>query len=333
MSVVSFLKPHLISLSPNVRLCVIANTSKFNLLYEYGLEVPIIFVPLERSIKPFKDFLALYRLYKIFLTNKPDGVHTITPKAGLLGMLAAWLARVPVRVHCFTGQVWITQKGIIRVLSYFSDYLIAKLATNIIIDSHSQKVFLLKHRIINEKKSIVFGSGSICGVDFNRFCPDIADRIIIRNNLGISLQSNVLLFLGRLNRDKGILDLVEAFILLSKIRTNLVLLLVGPDEGNLLEQINKRCFDLGNRFIYVDYTNTPERYMRASDLFCLPSYREGFGVSVIEAASCGIPALVSRIYGLTDSIIEGETGWFHEAGNIYDLRNSLFEIFAKYFNI
>ncbi len=320
--------PHLISLSPVVRLSVIANTARLSLLDKYGLDIPIIFVPIERTLKPYRDLIALYSLYKIFLANAPDGVHTITPKAGLLGMIAAWLARVPVRVHTFTGQVWITQKGIFRIILYFSDFLIAKLATDTIIDSQSQKVFLLKSHILSEKKSIVFGAGSICGVDVKRFSPDNSDRISIRNKLGISSESTVLLFLGRLNRDKGVLDLVEAFMSLAQLHTNLALLLVGPDEDNLCAQINKQFFNFDKKLIYVGYTDNPERYIRASDLFCLPSYREGFGVSVIEAAACGVPALVSRIYGLTDSVVEGETGWFHEAGNINDLKKSLSEVIA-----
>jgi glycosyltransferase involved in cell wall biosynthesis len=323
MSVVAFLLPHLKALSSHVRLRVLANTSDTNLLISRGLNLPVGDVAIERAIRPWKDLLALWSLYQTFRVNKPDAVHTITPKAGLLGMAAAWLARVPVRVHSFTGQVWVTQTGLMKHVLMWADRCIAALATDVLVDSPSQRDFLLKHGIVTSEKSDVLGPGSICGVDTARFTPDLADRIALRAELGIEADSKVLLYLGRLNHDKGVLDLADAFFMLAKSNQRLVLLMVGPDEAGISEQIAERCGEKRSRLIRVGFTNTPERYMRVADLFCLPSYREGFGSSVIEAASCGVPAVTSRIYGLTDAVVEGATGWLHEPGDVNDLSDTI----------
>jgi glycosyltransferase involved in cell wall biosynthesis len=129
--------------------------------------------------------------------------------------------------------------------------------------------------------------------------------------------------LGRLNQDKGVLDLAEAFASIAAKYPAAELWVVGPDEANWFEQMQKLLGNVLGRVKRVDFTSHPERFMQAADLFCLPSYREGFGSSVIEAAACGVPALASRIYGLTDAVTEGKTGWMHEVGNVQDLSQQL----------
>ncbi len=319
MSAVAFLLPHLKALSCGFRLKVLANTTETDLLSRRGLDVPLESVAIERSIRPLADLRALWSLYRTFRTARPDSVHTITPKAGLLGMMAAWLARVPVRVHSFTGQVWVTKTGVMRQLLIWADRCIAALATDVLVDSPSQRDFLLKHHIVNSRKSGVLGPGSICGVNTERFKPAAADRAALRAELGIASDALVLLYLGRLNRDKGVLDLTDAFSLLAQKNDHLVLLIVGPDEADLSSEISARCGQASKQLIRVGFTSTPERFMGVADVFCLPSYREGFGSSVIEAAACAVPAVASRIYGLTDAVVEGKTGWLHEPGNVQDL--------------
>ena len=128
-----------------------------------------------------------------------------------------------------------------------------------------------------------------------------------------------MLFLGRLNTDKGILDLAQAYARIASQNSNLWLLIVGPDEESLTPHIREICANSISNVVFVDYTSSPESYFNAADLFCLPSYREGFGTSVIEAAACGIPSVASRIYGLTDAVLDGETGLLHTVTDVSDL--------------
>lgn len=324
MSVTSFLLPHLKALSVDSRLMVLLNTRESDLLIQRDLlDVPVEYAPIERSVRPWKDLQTLWLLYRRFRQIRPDAVHTITPKAGLLGMAAAWLAGVPVRVHTFTGQVWVTRAGVARFILQMADRCIALFATDVLVDSPSQREFLIENRIVSASRSAVLGEGSICGVDLARFSPNPDDRATLRAELGVSQEGTLLLYLGRLNCDKGLLDLAEAFRKIAPSRPNLKLLMVGPDEEEIYPQIERITQEVGSQLIRVGFTTQPERYMRAADVFCLPSYREGFGSSVIEAAASGIPTVASRIYGLTDAVKDGVTGILHSPADVQDLINCL----------
>lgn len=323
MSMVVFMLPHLRELQTCWRLHVMANTHEADLLIKRGLNVPVEFAPVERQIRPWADIKALWCLFKKFRTERPFAVHTLTPKAGLLGMCAAWLARVPVRVHTFTGQVWVTRQGPMRWVLKAADHCIAVLATDILVDSHSQRRFLIQEGVISAQGSAVLGEGSICGVDTQRFSPSRSVRQQVRADIGCFSDTLVCLYLGRLNREKGVLDLASAFAQVANKHPKAELWVVGPDENNTFVNMKTILGACSHQLRRVGYTNQPERFMQAADLFCLPSYREGFGSAVIEAAACGVPALASRIYGLTDAVVEGETGWMHEAGNVGDLAAQL----------
>jgi glycosyltransferase involved in cell wall biosynthesis len=146
----------------------------------------------------------------------------------------------------------------------------------------------------------------------------------VRSELSISAEQLVILFLGRINRDKGILDLAVAFTDIASKRSNVVLVLVGAEEDVLFEQIQQICgLAIVERVHRVSFTNNPERYMAAADVFCLPSYREGFGQVIIEAGASGVPSVASRIYGITDAVEEGKTGLLFTAGDISGLTQSL----------
>jgi glycosyltransferase involved in cell wall biosynthesis len=167
-------------------------------------------IEIRREISPFADLCTLFRLLVLFRREKFSLVHSLTPKAGLLTMLAAFLCCIPVRVHIFTGQVWVTKKGLSRKLLKALDRLTAALATHILADSPSQRRFLIDEGVIHESRIRVLAEGSICGVDSQRFRPDVATRKRIRQALQIPEDGKVILFLGRLTRDKGILDLSPA---------------------------------------------------------------------------------------------------------------------------
>ncbi len=318
-----FLKPHLQAMRHRFDLTVLANAEENEILKCVGFDVAVKSIGIVRNISVIKDLKAVWRMYRLLKADCPNAVHTLTPKAGLIGMLAAWASGVPVRVHTFTGQVWITQTGFFRKLLKNLDKLTALLATDVLVDSPSQREFLIREKIIKESNSSVLAHGSISGVNTNRFSPNLQVRRDVRTEFGTNENSFVCLYVGRLNRDKGVLDLVVAFSKVAVSNKRAELWMVGPDEGRISAQMRALLGDLKSRVRFIGYTNVPEKYMQAADLFCLPSYREGFGTSVIEAAACGLPALASRIYGLTDAVIEGRTGWMHNAGDVQDLTKQL----------
>lgn len=290
-----------------------------------GLEslVTILPVGIERKVSLWQDFLALLQLVRLFRQHNFKVVHSVTPKAGLLAMLASFLAGVEIRVHTFTGQVWATRNGILRWVLKNFDRMIASLATKILVDSPSQRQFLLDERVVSAKKSSVLRKGSFSGVDLEKFRLNSDVRVNLRQSMGFSDSDVVFLFIGRLNRDKGVIDLGFAFSRVAEICPNIRLLIVGPDEGNILTEINKITQRCVNQVRFVGFSNRPEEYMSAADVLCLPSYREGFGNVIIEAAAVGIPAIGSRIYGITDAIVHEETGLLFEVKNISALESCI----------
>jgi glycosyltransferase involved in cell wall biosynthesis len=299
-----FLSHQILTLSKIYDVTIITNLKQKKELLDWTPEsVNIIDVDIHRNISFFYDLKALFILIRVFYKNRFILIHSVTPKAGLLAMIASWLVRTPVRLHTFTGQVWATKKGIGRVALRWLDWLTNNFATTILVDSFSQRDFLLKNRVVEASNSMVLGEGSISGVNSNRFKADSSARKKIRSDLKISDSVIVILFVGRFKRDKGILELVKSFSLIHEKNQNTALWLVGTDEENLQPALEKV-----KGVQVIPFSRVPEQYMAAADIFCLPSYREGFGSVVIEAAACGIPSIGSNIYGLSDAIVNEETG-------------------------
>lgn len=297
----------------SVAVCVNRKESDVTVDLDLGEKVVMIDVEIRRKISPIHDLRALYKLISLYRKLKFDAVITLTPKGGLLGMLAARLAGNRVRIHWFTGQVWATKTGISRFVLKLMDGFIAGCATHLLADSASQREFLIQNRVVSSSRITVLGSGSISGVDTSRFRPDSALRRATREELGISQDSLCLLYVGRMKREKGIPELLRAFRELREEFADLSLILAGPDEENLFPEANEKGLHV------IGYTKQVEKYMASADIFCLPSHREGFGSVLIEAASAGITAVASRIYGISDAVVDGETGLLHEAGNHTDL--------------
>ena len=304
-----FLVNHIIALNKKYDVSLITNMSTHsNLLSDVLNNVKFHHVSIHRKISVYHDFIALFELIKIFKQQKYDLIYSISPKAGILSMFGSWVLGTPTRVHTFTGQVWVTSKGVKRILLKFIDKLIFYFSTYCLVDSHSQYNFLISKRVINSSKSRVLLNGSISGVDVNRFHQDRNIRDQIRSKLLLNNSEVVFLFIGRLNREKGVIDLINAFIKILPTIESATLLLVGPDEDNIKKHISILPHRYGKFIKTINYTTSPEEYMMASDILCLPSYREGFGSVIIEAAACGIPAIGSRIYGITDAINHNITG-------------------------
>ncbi len=272
--------------------------------------------------------MALFLLMRLFWCEQFDIVHSHFPKSGLLGMTAAWITRVPIRIHTFHGEVWATRKGWRRSTLKAFDRIVAWMATDVLTVSASQQQFLVREGVLVQGQSTVIGAGSICGVDPLRFCPDLYFRRRTREDLGIDQHTKLILFMGRLNRDKGVLDLVEAFLAISRRRPGVALLLVGTQEDIHFSSLQEMCGAYRQRIHYQSFTSTPERYMAAADVFCLPSYREGFGMTLIEAAACSVPAVASRISGIVDAVSEGETGLLFTPANVAELTQALLTLIS-----
>lgn len=323
----AFLRGHIQAAAENYDVTVVCNSAEKHLLD--GLNARLIFLPIERKPSPWKDLQVLFQLFMLFRREQFDIVHSMIPKTGLLAMLAARIALVPVRIHIFTGQVWLTKRGVKRKLLKWFDQLIGTCATFVLVDSPSQRDFLVSEGVLSLSKSKVIGAGSICGVDIERFHPDLDTRRAIREVLGVAQSTKIILFVGRLNRDKGMLDLAAAFNEIARSHPDVILLLVGAEENVPFSLIQEICREHRDRLRYVRFTSTPERYMAAADIFCLPSYREGFGMTMIEAAACGVPAVASRIYGITDAVQDGKTGLLFPAGDVAALTQALLSLITS----
>jgi len=319
-----FLRECIIASAKNWAVSMITTPDNDDLLCDMNAHLNPITI--KRKVAPIHDLISLLRVLLIFRASHFDMVHSITPKAGLLSMFAAWMVKVPIRIHTFTGQVWATKKGWKRnILKYF-DRIIIYFATHVLVDSPSQYEFLIAEGVLPKRKGIVIGHGSICGVDENRFFPDSQIRNTLRKEHEINTDEIVILYLGRFNRDKGILDLAKSFEEIADQRTDVVLMMVGAEEDVAFSEIQEVCQAHGSKLRRIDFTNSPERYMAAADIICLPSYREGFGQVIIEAAACGVPAVASNIYGIKDAINDGESGLLFPLGNVPELTRSLLKL-------
>lgn len=326
MTVNTFLRQPIRQLGEAYEIYVAANLRPGESLPGLEEAVTVLPVGIERKIFPWRDFLALMQMIRLFRRYRFEIVHSVTPKAGLIAMTAAFLSGIEIRIHTFTGQVWATRSGAARLVLKNVDRLIALLATHVLVDSTSQRQFLLDEGIVAASKSSVLAKGSISGVDTARFRPNPKARSHIRHELGIPDEDMVFLFMGRLNRDKGVLDLAAAFAGIAGENPRAHLLLVGPDEENMRPALLNLTADCAGQIHFVDFATRPEEYMAAADVLCLPSYREGFGNVIIEAAAVGIPAIASRIYGVVDAVEENCTGLLHTARDVGALRACLAEL-------
>ena len=273
-------------------------------------------VKIKRNISLIDDVLALISLIRLFKRNQFDMVITLAPKAGLLGMMAARLCRVQVRLNIFQGEVWATRKGLYRFLLRFADTLTATLSTDILAVSNSQRRFLIKEGVVSADKALVLGHGSIGGVNSERFKRDSNCRREIRDQYNIEEAANVLIFVGRITRDKGVFDLVASFVELLIYKPNTHLFIVGPDDDGLSSDLAAIMSSKDrHKLIFAGITEEPERFMAAADILCLPSHREGFGMVALEAAACEIPTIGSDIYGIRDAIVHKQTGLLVPSGN------------------
>lgn len=287
------------------------------------LKVRLVPIGIKRKFSPWADLVVLIKLILYLRGEKFDLVWAVAPKAGLLGMLAARIANIKARLFLFQGEYWASRTGLWRVFLKLMDKVTAIAASHLLAVSESERSFLESNKIVRKGDIKVLGSGSICGVNLERFNFSQDRRDQVRTSLSIPDDSQVLLFAGRLTEDKGLFDLTEAFISTAKTRPNLFWLVVGPDEEKIWSDIVNKLGSLAERCKYVGFTVNMEKYMAASDFICLPSRREGFGMVIIEAAATGIPAIAYDIYGVSNAIDNGVSGLLVEKNNIKKLTETI----------
>ena len=291
------------------------------------LKIQIIDVSIERKVNFFKDFGALLSLYSIFKKERFDVVHTVSPKAGLLGMMAGYLSQTKNRFHTFTGQVWVNFSSPSKSFFKAMDRLICRFTTQVFSDSQSQIDFLVAEGICKKSEIRQLGRGSISGVNLLRFMPNAIRLNDYRNTLSAGPNDVVFLFVGRVCRDKGIFDLLVAFKkITSGIEKNVCLWIVGPDEGGIEAELRVMYLELQNQIKWIGPCFEPENYMVADDVLVLPSYREGFGTVVIEAAACRIPTIAYQTEGITDAIENNGTGLLAKKYDTDDLALKMEEL-------
>lgn len=276
--------------------------------------IRVIALPMERHISLVKDFISLIRMILLFLKEQPDMVHSLTPKAGLISMLAGWITGVPVRMHTFTGLVFPTATGFKQKLLIWTDRLTCACATHINPEGNGVKQDLIRYHITQKPLKII-ANGNVNGIDLEYFqrTPDVIQASETYRKEGIF----TFCFVGRVVRDKGINELVSAFVRLQEKYASTRLILVGPFERNLdpvSPETEKQIF--GNPAIeFMDFQKDIRPFLAVSDTLVFPSYREGFPNVVLQAGAMGLPAIVTNINGSNEIIEPGKNGVIIESQN------------------
>jgi glycosyltransferase involved in cell wall biosynthesis len=285
-------------------------------------------IDMHREISLKADILSLISLYRLFRRERPDIVHANTPKGALLGLMAAWLARVPKRIYNVNGLRFETAKGNLRKLLIMMEKIACACATKVVPQSNGVADVVRKERITKKTlKVILNGSGN--GVDVNYFDPNSAEvRTKAAEIRGDSKGINFI-FVGRLVGDKGVNELVEAFNRLSQEHDDVKLHLIGGREDNLdpLRPETLEIIKSNNRIIEYGSQQDVRPFLKSADIFVLPSYREGFPNVVLEAMSMSLPVIVTDINGATDAITDGINGLIIPKRNqsaLYDAMKRLY---------
>lgn len=325
----AFLKDHMSYLVKEYDVHLVANFKPEEKAEFEQMGVTCHNAPIQRPIKLGADLKALFALRKIFKKENFDCVHSVTPKAGLLTSVAGWMAGVKKRVHIYTGQVWATRKGVMRSILKMMDKVIALFDTDILVDGQGQRLFLINEGVLKESNSSVLANGSIAGVKLERFVISEATRRVEREKLGFKDDDVCFIFMGRLNHDKGIGELFEAFDKLIPECPDAKLVLYGHDEEGYDPKAESYANIIRNvNYYYPGPTLKPFESLQAGDVFVLPTWREGFGMSVIEAQGLALPVITSDAYGVVDASVEGVTGLRCKVGDPI----SLYEVMKTYYD-
>lgn len=285
------------------------------LLDKYGTQekVPVHGVKMNRRIRILQDIAAVFMLVKTIKKIKPAIVHSHTPKAGLLGMIAAFLTHTPVRIYHMRGIVYINATGVKRLILRWAEKISCRLAHRVLCNSSSLRSFVISDRICNDHKIMTLAKGSGQGVDasglFNPENIHISDRQRLRSSHSIPEEAIVIGFVGRITIEKGIWELAQAWKILKKEFSNIYLLMAGPFEelDPLPEELKKFIVD-DSRIVLLGVRFDMPKVYSMIDIFVLPSYREGFSNALLEAAAMQLPVVTTDAIGCRDAVESNITG-------------------------
>jgi glycosyltransferase involved in cell wall biosynthesis len=291
-------------------------------------QCPNRIIPMTRKITPFQDMRSLWLLYKLFKKEKPDIVHSHTPKAGLLAMLAARLAGVKIRIHTIAGLRFMTATGTTRKVLVFMEKLTAKAAHHVWPNSYSLQAYIKENKLVNEKKLQVIGHGSSNGVDLKRYSvtalkPEKLEEI--KKQLNYDEQYCYLLNMGRIVKDKGIDEVLRSFKTVHAANDKLRLIVLGAFEDDLdpISDEAREILKTHPAIIHIDWSDHVEYFMHLSHLLIHASYREGFPNTLLQTGAMGCPIVCSAIEGSVDIVTHKETGLLFQSKNADDLLEKL----------
>lgn len=293
-----------------------------------AMQVPIHQVELSRHITPIRDLVSLLKVWRIMWSIRPHIVHSHTPKGGLLGTIAAWLAGVPVRVYTISGLPFVTAKGLKRAILIGTERISCLLANQVLCISRSNRDIVVSEGLCPPDKVNVLLHGSIAGTDADgKFSPCRSGESVRQatlSRLGILPDAIVLGFVGRIVRDKGVVELVEAWQFLREEYPNLHLLVVGHfEEKDPVPAETEAILHRDPRVHLTGFTDDTPSYYASMDVFIHPTYREGFGEVQIEAAAMSLPVVASRVPGCVDAVQDGVTGTLVPPGDSRALTNAI----------
>lgn len=288
--------------------------------YDIGVRenVDIYSVPMSRGITPIKDLYSIFAMVKVFHLHQPDIIHSYTPKAGLITMIAGLLTRVPVRIHTFTGLLFPTSFGLKKSILKWIDWFICKCSTHVVPEGSGVKSDLISYKVTDKPLNVI-GNGNIAGIDTGFY--DVRKVAIqaqkLKNELGIPHESFIFCFVGRFTQDKGIHELVGAFL---KLPEQAHLILVGSQDERLpLSDDVINILNQHSRIHQTGWLSDIRPPLAISNVFVLPSYREGFPNTPLQAGSMGLPSIVSNVNGCNEIIQEGLNGWIVPPGSMMSL--------------
>ena len=281
-------------------------------------------VAMYRGISPLHDLKAIWSMYKLFSRINPSIVHSHTPKAGLVAMVAASMARVPIKLHTIAGLPLESRRGLKKKLFSLVEKVVYFFSDRVYPNSNGLKHFVIENDLCPASKLKIIGNGSSNGIDLDHFKKTeliVAQGNTIRDRLGIENDNFIFLFVGRIVKDKGIEELVQAFDIISQNRADLKLILLGRREDHLdpISADSDNTLNNNKHIIYEGYQLDIRPFLAMADCFVFPTYREGLPNVLLQACAFNLPVIASRVTGNTDIISEGENGLFFEAGNTSSL--------------
>lgn len=291
-------------------------------------ECPHIIVPMTRQITPVSDIKSLWQLYRVFRREKPDIIHSHTPKAGLLAMMAGKLAGVKIRIHTVAGLRFMTAKGKTRKLLVSMEKFTAAAATHVWPNSLSLKNYILTNKLASPEKVQMIGFGSSNGIDLNRFSASVLDGgklQVAKQQIQYDPSNIYLLSIGRIVRDKGMDELLKAFAAVYADKSNLRLVILGSFEDELdpVSEEARNILKTHPGIIHIQWSDEVENFLSICNMLVHPSYREGFPNVLLQAGALDCPILCSRIEGNVDIVDHKETGLLFEVRDAKGLEEQL----------